>query len=177
MLDGCESISPAVLENLSVKSLKTLMAGHPSVDKRCYGKLITDNKWYCAVLLNSEDCASIRKGGTVQLDLSAWRAGLCSMKVETISAESEGVRAVLLSSDERLAETLELRTVSCPLVRRSITGVRLPKEALLSGSTSGSYVRIDTGISERRESVTVLHDGGDWVLVDGVEAGETVIVQ
>ena len=177
LLDGSESISPAVLENLSVKSLKTLMAGHPSVDKRCYGKLITDNQWYCALLLRAEDCEGLSEDAAVQLDLSAWRAGLCRMKVETLSAESEGLRAVLLSSDVRLADTLELRTVSCPLVRRSITGVRLPKEALLSGSTSGSYVRIDTGVSERRESVSILHDAGDWVLVDGVEAGATVVVQ
>lgn len=177
LLDGCESISPAVLENLSVKSLRTLMAGYPSVDRHCYGKLITENKWYCAALLRSEDCAELSEGDTVQLDLSAWRAGLCRMQVETLSEENEGIRAVLLSSDTHLAETLELRTVSCPLVRRSITGVRLPKEALLSGSISGSCVLIDTGVSERRESVTVLHDGGSWVLVDGVDAGATVVLQ
>ncbi len=176
LLDGCESISPAVLENLSVKSLKTLMAGHPSVDKRCYGKLITDYKWYYAALLQSSDCAGIRRGGTVELDLSAWRAGLCTMTVETISAESEGVRAVLFSCDTALRETLELRTASCPVVRSSVTGVQLPREALLSGGSSGSYVLVDTGVSERRESVTLLHEESDWVLVEGIEAGVNVVL-
>ena len=176
LLDGCESISPAVLENLSVKSLRTLMAGHPSVDKRCYGKLITDYKWYYAAFVQSGDCASLRPGDTVALDLSAWRAGLCSVRIETVSPESEGVRAVLFSSDEHLSETLELRTVSCPLVRRSVSGIRLPKKALEQNG-SEVFVRVDTGISERLESVTVLHEEADWVLVEGVDAGDTVIVQ
>ena len=176
LLDGCESISPAVLENLSVKSLRTLMAGHPKLDKRCYGKLITDYKWYCAVLLQSNDCASLRKGERVALDLSAKRAGLCPMTVETVSAESEGVCAVLLSSDTQLSETLELRTVSCPLVLRSVTGVRLPASALQQSGKEYT-VLIDTGISERRETVSVLHRESDWVLVEGIEPGVTVVVQ
>lgn len=176
LLDGCESISPAVLENLSVKSLRTLMAGHPSVDKRCYGKLITDYKWYYAAFIRSEDCASLESGDTVALDLSAWRAGLCSVRLETLSAESEGIRAALFSSDSHLTETLELRTVSCPLVRRSVSGVRLPRRALEQNG-SEFFVRIDTGISERLESVTILHEEADWVLVEGVDAGDTVIVQ
>lgn len=176
LVDGRESISPAVLENLSVKSLKTLMAGNPSVDKRCYGKLVTDNRWYYAALLRDYDCMQIECGDTVQLDLSAWRAGLCTMEVLSISPEGEGLRAVLLRSDTALAETLELRMVSCPLVFYSVQGVRLPRKALQQ-SDNGSYALIDTGISERRQNVTVLHEENDWVLVKGVEAGDTVIVQ
>lgn len=176
LLDGCESISPAVLEQLSVRSLRTLMEGRPNVDKRCYGKLITDYKWYYAALLRAEDCAALQVGGRVKLDLSAWRAGLCTMTVIRISAESGGERAVLLSSDTALTETLELRTVSCPLVINSVTGIRLPAAALLSGSTSGSYVLVDTGISERRQSVNVLRRVDDWVLVQGVDEGDAIIV-
>lgn len=176
LLDGRESISPAVLENLSVKSLKTLMAGNPSVDRHCYGKLITDNRWYYAALLKSNDCAEIRRGGTVLLDLSACRAGLCSVSVESISEESEGLRSVLLSSDTALAETLELRMASCPLIFSNICGIRLPRKAVQEND-NGCYVLIDTGISERRESVSILYEEADWVLVEGIEAGDTVIVQ
>lgn len=176
LLDGCESISPAGLENLSVKSLRTLMAGHPSVDKRCYGKLVTDSKWYYAALVNSEDSTGLNRGDSVNLDLSAWRAGFCAMSVEAVSPESEGMRAVLLSSDNSLTETLELRTVSCPLILRSIVGIRLPKEAVISENYGVAYVRVDTGASERRQNVTLLYEGDGWVLVEGIEEGATVIL-
>lgn len=175
-LDGSESISPAVLDNLSVNTLRTLMAGHPRVDKRCYGKLITDYKWYYAALLKSSDCASLTKGSKLKLDLSAWRVQLCPVTVESVSAEVDGMCAVLFSSDTCLAETVELRTISCPLVFRSITGVRINRNALLGDQASGYYVLVDIGISERRENVEILHEEGDWVLVKGIEEGVSVIL-
>ncbi len=176
LLDGCESISPAVLDNLSVNSLRTLMAGHPSVDKRCYGKLVTDYKWYYAALIRSSDCENITEGAKLRLDLSAWRARLCPVTVESISGETDGMRAVLLSSDTALAETLELRTLSCPLVFRSISGVRISSDALIENPGGGWYVLVDIGISERRENVEILHQESDWVLVKGIQEGATVIL-
>ena len=171
LLDGGESLDPAVLTSLTVGSLKKLMNHSPSVDGRAYGKLVTSSEWYLAALLGEEDAAHVSEGDELWLDLSRYRTGLCPVKVLSVSPASEGQCAVLLVSDRSLEETLELRNVDCPLVLWSVTGLRLPSEALQQGE-GGWYVTVDTGSAGRRCSVELLYDGGDFVVVQGAGLSE-----
>ena len=171
LLDGGESLDPAVLTGVTVGSLTKLMNRSASVDGRAYGKLITSSEWYMAALMSEEDAARIAVGDELSLDLSRYRTGLCPVKVLSVSAPSEGKCAVVLFSDRSLEETLELRNVDCPLVLSSITGLRLPAEALQQGE-GGWYVTVDTGSAERRIAVELLYDGGDFVVVQGAGLSE-----
>lgn len=176
LLDGGESLSPAVLANMTVGSLTRLFNRSGSVDGRAYGKLVTGSEWYLAALMKEEDAALLAVGDELSLDLSRYRSGLCPVKVVSVSFAAEGQRVVVFSSERCFAETLSLRMLECPLVLRSVTGLRLPPEALQEGE-GGYYVTVDTGSSGRRCAVELLYDGGDYVLVQGTGLTEGSAVE
>ena len=177
MLDGCEKLTPSMLENLNVTLLQTLMARPSSVDGRSYGKLVTDQSWYVAALMAEEQAARLQPGDELRLDLSRYRAGKPLVTVLSISEALEGQTAVTLSCSVSLRDTLSLRTVNCPLIISTVSGLRIPAAAVRHDS-SGTHVYMAAGNVIRRCAVTLHWSDGEEALVEGeaLHHGSQVLV-
>ena len=177
MLDGCEKLTPSMLENLNVTLLQTLMQRQPSVDGRSYGKLVTDQTWYVAALLPEEKAATLQPGEELRLDFSRYRAGKPLVTVLSISETLEGQTAVTLECSVSLRDTLSLRTVNCPLITSTVTGLRIPAAALRHDA-NGTYVYTSVGNVIRRAAVTLHWSDGEEALVESerLHHGSEVLV-
>ena len=182
LVDGYESlITPAMLETLTPAQLEELARQRPAEDPTAIGKLITNSTWYFTCTLSEGDAARLVEGRTVTVRFSRDWSGEVDMKVERLSDPEGGQVAVVLSTDKFLSDTTLLRRQTVDLVFDTITGIRLPKEALrvdqqtVTDSETGEQSQISvTGVyalvGQRAEfkQVTVLAEEDNFILVEPV---------
>jgi len=176
-VDGYEFLSPRDLSTFDVQALRELLERRSIGTADGAGKLVTGNTWYYVALIPETEVAGLedRLAGRMPNQISVNFSGLAgreiSMWVHSIG-ESEGdYRVVVFSANTALAETLGLRRAESRIVWSTITGLRVPREALHRGepdADSGAipaYVFVLTlGVAERK-FVEILHEGSDYFLV------------
>ena len=104
------------------------------------------------------------------------------MTIERLSEPEEGQVLAVLSSDRYLSETTLLRGQSVELIFDSVTGIRVPKEAVRVEERTGTDEETDeeytyqqtvvyavVGAQAEAKDVTILAEGEDFFLVEAVE--------
>ena len=188
-VDGYESLlTPEVLETVTPAQLDDLAGQASEEDQTAVGKLITDSTWYFACALPQEDAERLVEGRSVTVRFSRDWSGEVDMTVERVGEPEDGRCAVVLSTDRYLSETTLLRRQMVELVFQSVTGVRVPKQALrVAGQTvtdeetgEESTVQVTgvyTLVGEQVEfkPVTVLEQGDTFVLVEAAGSGRAAL--
>ena len=188
-VDGYESLlTPEVLETVTPAQLDDLAGQASEEDQTAVGKLITDSTWYFACALPQEDAERLVEGRSVTVRFSRDWSGEVDMTVERVGEPEDGRCAVVLSTDRYLSETTLLRRQTVELVFQSVTGVRVPKQALRvaeqavtdeeTGEESTVQVTgVYTLVGEQVEfkPVTVLEQGDTFVLVEAAGSGRAAL--
>ena len=188
-VDGYESLlTPEVLETVTPAQLDDLAEQASEEDQTSVGKLITDSTWYFACALPQEDAERLVEGRSVTVRFSRDWSGEVDMTVERVGEPEDGRCAVVLSTDRYLSETTLLRRQTVELVFQSVTGVRVPKQALRvaeqtvtdeeTGEESTVQVTgVYTLVGEQVEfkPVTVLEQGDTFVLVEAAGSGRAAL--
>ena len=188
-VDGYESLlTPEVLETVTPAQLDALAGQASEEDQTAVGKLITDSTWYFACALPQEDAERLVEGRSVTVRFSRDWSGEVDMTVERVGEPEDGRCAVVLSTDRYLSETTLLRRQTVELVFQSVTGVRVPKQALRveeqtvtdeeTGEESTVQVTgVYTLVGEQVEfkPVTVLEQGDTFVLVEAAGSGRAAL--
>lgn len=188
-VDGYESLlTPEVLETVTPAQLDALAGQASEEDQTAVGKLITDSTWYFACALPQEDAERLVEGRSVTVRFSRDWSGEVDMTVERVGEPEDGRCAVVLSTDRYLSETTLLRRQTVELVFRSVTGVRVPRQALRveeqtvtdeeTGEESTVQVTgVYTLVGEQVEfkPVTVLEQGDTFVLVEAAGSGRAAL--
>ena len=188
-VDGYESLlTPKVLETVTPAQLDGLAGQASEEDQTAVGKLITDSTWYFACALPQEDAERLVEGRSVTVRFSRDWSGEVDMTVERVGEPEDGRCAVVLSTDRYLSETTLLRRQTVELVFQSVTGVRVPKQALRvaeqavtdeeTGEESTVQVTgVYTLVGEQVEfkPVTVLEQGDTFVLVEAAGSGRAAL--
>lgn len=197
-VDGYESLlTPDMLGTITADQLAQLARERPAEDNAAIGKLITDTTWYFACTLPEEDAGRLVEGRKVTVRFSRDWSGEVSMTVERIGDPTDGQCVVVLSTDKYLSDTTLLRRQTVELVFDSITGVRVPKEALrveeqtVTDEETGEESQVSVPgvyalVGEQAEfkPVTILSQSDSFALVEaadmtdrkGLRAGDIVIV-
>ena len=129
--DGYESLlSSALLESVTPSQLLELQRSRPQPGADAVGKLITSAAWYFAAVLPEEDAADLREGRAYTLVFSHDWSGEADMTLERISDPEDGRVAVVFSCREHLSETTLLRAQTVDVVTETLTGLRIPRQAL-----------------------------------------------
>ena len=188
-VDGYESLlTPEVLETVTPAQLDDLAGQASEEDQTAVGKLITDSTWYFACALPQEDAERLVEGRSVTVRFSRDWSGEVDMTVERVGEPEDGRCAVVLSTNRYLSETTLLRRQTVELVFQSVTGVRVPKQALRveeqtvtdeeTGEESTVQVTgVYTLVGEQVEfkPVTVLEQGDTFVLVEAAGSGRAAL--
>ena len=188
-VDGYESLlTPEVLETVTPAQLDALAGQASEEDQTAVGKLITDSTWYFACALPQEDAERLVEGRSVTVRFSRDWSGEVDMTVERVGEPEDGRCAVVLSTDRYLSETTLLRRQTVELVFQSVTGVRVPRQALRveeqtvtdeeTGEESTVQVTgVYTLVGEQVEfkPVTVLEQGDTFVLVEAAGSGRAAL--
>ena len=194
---GYESlITPDMLDTITPSQLDQLSAQRPSADGTAVGKLVTNSTWYFVCALDQADAERLIEGRSVTVRFSRDWSGEVDMTVERIGDTENGRSAVVFSTDKFLSDTTLLRRQTVELVFDSITGIRVPKQALrvdqqtvtdeeTGEESQASVPGVYTLVGEQAEfkPVTVLYEGDSFVLVEpadsnrkSLRAGDVVIV-
>lgn len=179
LVDGYESlITPDMLDSITPSQLEQLARQAPTENTSAIGKLITNSTWYFACTLPEEDAERLVEGRTITVRFSRDWSGEVDMEVERLSDPEDGKVLVVLSADKFLSDTTLLRRQTVELVFDTVSGIRLPKEALRveqqtvtdpdteeekQVSVTGVYALV--GQRAEFKEVTVLAEEDDYILV------------
>lgn len=179
LVDGYESlITPDMLDSITPSQLEQLARQAPTENTSAIGKLITNSTWYFACTLPEGDAERLVEGRTITVRFSRDWSGEVDMEVERLSDPEDGKVLVVLSADKFLSDTTLLRRQTVELVFDTVSGIRLPKEALRveqqtvtdpdteeekQVSVTGVYALV--GQRAEFKEVTVLAEEDDYILV------------
>ncbi|MCL2153530.1 MAG: hypothetical protein FWH57_11355 [Oscillospiraceae bacterium] len=182
VVDGFENISPGDLADMSPSRLDRLFSSPSGVYG--VGKLVTEFKWYFVTVMEASDAAHVSVGQQILVRFSGAYNEALDMKVENIGKREDGKCVARLSCELGVHQVAALRHLRADIVTGSVTGIRVPKEAINLDDDAATFVYIQTGARAERVNVEILYETGDSYLVrDGAEsgsplrAGSTIIVK
>ncbi len=166
-VDGYESVlTPGNMRDLTPSDLDALAAHPPESDASAVGKLITDNRWYFVCAVGEGQAKRLIEGRQAKIRFSRDWSGEVSMRVERIGLPEEGRVPIVLSSTHSLAATTLLRRQTVELVFTSVTGIRVPKNALSKDEENRWGVYAVVGAQAEFKTVTIVGDDENYYLVE-----------
>ncbi len=190
-VDGYEYLlTPDMLSTLTPSALTQLRTKSVTGESSAVGKLITDNTWYFTFVMDKGATKDIYQGATVTVRFSHDWSGDVEMTVDSVSSEEDGQVVVVLSTNRYLSSTTLLREQTVELIFETVTGVRIPKEALRvltvsSADEEGNPVTEQvTGVyalvgeqAEFKPAVVVLEEEDYCILSPSVPSGTKEILR
>lgn len=175
-MDGQESLSPAILDELTPSSLRTLMAQEGKVPSGAYGKLMTGVRWYYAAVLDKQtaDELSVHEGDTVRLRFTRDLGGVLKLTVDSVGRDTEGELVIIFSSNRDLEAVAGLRAQQAEIILSTYEGVRVSKDALHLTEKNRPCVYIVYGLQARQVEVDLLYEGSDYYIVEPAD-GSTLL--
>lgn len=182
VVDGYESVlTPDSLENLTPSALSSLQ---PSGESSDLGKLILGDNWYFAAVLTSAQAKELTKGRSETLRFAKGVDIDLNVTVQSISDEEKDRAVVVFRGNTYLPQLTLLRRQSADIVRSTLTGIRIPKEAVKVNGEGQTGVYCVVGMVARFKPVTVIWSGDDFALaqantdsdVTRLRAGDRVII-
>ena len=179
---GFESVlTPALLDSVTPSQLSALTAD-PSLSSRV-GKLVLGDMWWYAAAVSVEDAMalqererSLRSGEALQLRFSKGVDQDLPVEIQSVGAREDGRVVVVLRGSAYLQDLTLLRQQRAEIVTGSISGLRVPREALRAerafldgeGGTAsepktGVYCMV--GREARFKPVEVVYSADSFVLV------------
>ncbi len=170
VVDGYEkTLTPAMLEALTPASLSGVKRD-ASVSSPL-GKLILGDTWYYAATMNSADARDLSPGSHVTLRFSKGTDRDFTAVVQSVSGKENDRVAVVFASRQYLSKVTLLRQQSADVICRSVSGIRVPADAIRVNKKDVSGLYCVVGVTARFKPVKVLYSSGDFSLVQAAAQG------
>lgn len=178
VVDGYERVlTPDMLESLTPSSLTALQADE-SVRSEV-GKLILGDAWYYAAVVSEADAQTLSEGKSLHLRFSKSVEQDLPVSVYHVSAAESGRVVIVLRGTSYLPELTLLRQQSAEVILGSVSGIRVPREALRAEKTTldenGQAVTTEqagvyclVGMEARFKPVEVVYSGDGFALVRSI---------
>ena len=170
VVDGYENVSPHSLDGISPDTLAELFTSRSGSSGT--GKLVTEFTWYYAAIMNFEDAKLLTAGRMIQVQFyGVYNTGM-QMRIESVGKQEDGLCVVIFSSDRSVHDIAQLRGLRADVVYNTVTGIRVPKEAINLDDDNKTFVYLQTGVRAERVDVEILREYGDsYIVRDGTETG------
>lgn len=174
VVDGYETaLTPEAAPGLTPSQLAAV---RPVEALSGVGKLILGDNWYYAVPMDRETARELEEDGAATLRFSKSVERDLQVSVAALGPEENGRVVVTFQGQDFLPRLTLLRQQSADIIRRTIDGIRVPKEALRVAKTTvdkagnrtvaeetGLYCIV--GMEARFKPVDVLYNGDGFLLV------------
>lgn len=188
VVDGYESVlTPDILEGLTPSNINKIQ---PDGTVSELGKLITGTTWYYAASMAAEDAEALTEGKTVTLRFVKGSERDLDVTVSSLSQEENGRVVAVFSSGQYLSELTLLRQQSADIITNTITGIRVPSEAVrtekvtLDAETGETRTEQQTGLycivgmTARFKPIEVIYTDSDgYVLVQAATADSSTTLR
>ena len=183
VVDGYETVlTPDQLADMTPSQLTSVQAEETSASRT--GKLILGDSWYYAVTMSAQQAEALRdKGGTMTLRFAKGVEKDQTVTLYAVGPEEQGRVVVTFRGEYNMAQVTLLRRQSAQLIWRTVSGIRVPNEALRAANTKvdqdgnrttveGVGVYCVVGMEARFKPVEVLYSGDGFVLVRSTAASD-----
>ena len=183
VVDGYETVlTPEQLADMTPSQLTSVQAEEANASRT--GKLILGDSWYYAVTMSAQQAEVLRdKGGTMALRFAKGVEKDQTVTLYAVGPEEQGRVVVTFRGEYNMAQVTLLRRQSAQLIWRTVSGIRVPTEALRAEKvtvdkegnrtvTEGTGVYCVVGMEARFKPVKVLYSGDGFVLVRSAAASD-----
>lgn len=187
VVDGYEAVlTPESLEGLTPSRLAALQPDGSGLPNHV-GKLVLGDTWYYAAAVTESEAQTLAESGNLKLRFAKGVSRDLDVELTYISEAENGRVAVIFQGDTYLSDLTLLRQQSAEVIRQTITGIRVPIEAVrvrertVTDEDGAESVVSETGVycvvgmEARFKPVDVLYSGDDFALVRStLDAAEEV---
>ena len=187
VVDGYEAVlTPESLEGLTPSRLAALQPDGSGLPNHV-GKLVLGDTWYYAAAVTESEAQTLAESGNLKLRFAKGVSRDLDVELMYISEAENGRVAVIFQGDTYLSDLTLLRQQSAEVIRQTITGIRVPIEAVrvrertVTDEDGAESVVSETGVycvvgmEARFKPVDVLYSGDDFALVRStLDAAEEV---
>ena len=183
VVDGYETVlTPEQLADMTPSQLTSVQAEEANASRT--GKLILGDSWYYAVTMSAQQAEVLRdKGGTMALRFAKGVEQDQTVTLYAVGPEEQGRVVVTFRGEYNMAQVTLLRRQSAQLIWRTVSGIRVPNEALRAANTkvdqAGNRTTVEgvgvycvVGMEARFKPVEVLYSGDGFVLVRSTVASD-----
>ena len=183
VVDGYETVlTPEQLADMTPSQLTSVQAEEANASRT--GKLILGDSWYYAVTMSAQQAEALRdKGGTMALRFAKGVEKDQTVTLYAVGPEEQGRVVVTFRGEYNMAQVTLLRRQSAQLIWRTVSGIRVPNEALRAANTkvdqAGNRTTVEgvgvycvVGMEARFKPVEVLYSGDGFVLVRSTVASD-----
>lgn len=129
-VDGFENlITPSMLSSLTMQQLNELLHKEVADPPAALGKVVTNNTWYLATLIDQPSVEGLLEGKTYKISFSDDYYGMISMNLERLVMENDQTMAIF-STNTNLSDTTLLRQQTVDIIAQQVEGIRIPRQAL-----------------------------------------------
>ena len=177
VVDGYEAVlTPESLKELTPSRLAALKPDESGLPNHV-GKLVLGDTWYYAATVTESEAQTLAESRNLKLRFAKGVSRDLDVDLTYISAAENGRVAVVFRGDTYLSDLTLLRQQSAEVIRRTITGIRVPEEAVrvrertVTDEDGTESVVSETGIycivgmEARFKPVDVLYSGDGFALV------------
>ena len=187
VVDGYEAVlTPESLKELTPSRLAALKPDESGLPNHV-GKLVLGDTWYYAATVTESEAQTLAESRNLKLRFAKGVSRDLDVDLTYISAAENGRVAVVFRGDTYLSDLTLLRQQSAEVIRQTITGIRVPIEAVrvrertVTDEDGVESVVSETGVyrvggrGARVKPVNVLYSGDDCALVRStLDAAEEV---
>lgn len=169
--DGYENvIDYSSIKKLTTSQIEKVLKSKPDESKISnIGKLVNNFNWYVVASVERNDIDEVYVGKSVKVRFLDSAAEDVEMTVAAINTDLNGKAALVLSCNKISAGTSQLRIENAEIILDTISGYRVPKEALRTlDGVNGVYIKRGNLVNFRR--ITTLYTGDDYVIARTYEA-------
>ena len=183
VVDGYETVlTPGLLADMTPSQLNAVQADETLTSQT--GKLILGDSWYYAVTMSADQAKALRdSGGTMTLRFAKGVEQDQTVTLYAVGPEEQGRVVVTFRGEYNMAQVTLLRRQSAQLIWRTVSGIRVPNEALRAANTkvdqAGNRTTVEgvgvycvVGMEARFKPVEVLYSGDGFVLVRSTAASD-----
>lgn len=185
--DGFEHITPQSVDGIGPRELRGLMESPQSVDGSVVGKLADPLEWYFAALVSIDAAERFKVGDTAYLDFGRYQSEPLRASVWSVNGMGEEA-VVVFRFTSAAAEMLSVRNASAKIVFGSVSGIRVPKEAVYeeqveetvdgaSQLVTKKYVYTVTGLQAEKKYVKVVWEDEDYCLTEPADPNSSAALR
>jgi len=188
LTDGFEYISPASLEGVNPQKLRELMNSPKPAEGPVIGKLADPLEWYFAAIIPSEGAQKLKIGDTATLDFGRYQREPLKASVWSVNAGT-GEAVVIFRFTSAAADMLAVRSASADVVFGTISGLRVPKDAVYEEQgtekdANGAeqpvtlrYVYTVTGLQAEKKYIKTIWEDEDYYLAEPLDPNSSAALR
>lgn len=174
-VDGYEGLlSSSDIDSVTPEFLDSVMPDKVPADT--VGKIVSDYEWYIAAKVSINESLQYKQGDNLTITTQLRSCSELSVTVKQINMSASGEYAVILFSCQQLnSELASMRTGAMTVIKKTYSGLKIPRKALRVNDEDVTGVYVVSGISLKFVPVNVIYNTDEYIICEQTASNDNVL--